>query len=126
MKSRRRAIALAALAIPATILALSTPAQASSMVNGRVMARLGLNVHSGSPTGPVIDTMPYNSTAQIYCWVGGPAITGPYGTTSVWDAINGYTTPSGQNYLFCCGREVFSSDAWLDTGSDTSKMVPHC
>lgn len=126
MKPRPGTVVLAALAVPATILALSTPADAASMVNGRVMATLGLNVRSGSPTGVVIDTMPYNSTAQTYCWVSGPAVTGPYGTTSVWDAINGYTTPWGENIVFCCGTKVFSSDAWLDTGGDTSKMVPHC
>jgi uncharacterized protein YraI len=90
------------------------------------MAQLGLNVHSGSPTGQVIDTMPFDSTAQIYCWVSGPAVTGPYGTTSVWDALDGYTTPSGQRYAFSGGTKVFSSDAWLDTGGDTSKMVAHC
>lgn len=128
MSSKRRVAALAmgaALACGVTLAATST-AQAAAFVDGRVAATAGLNVRSGSPTGPVIDTMPYNSIAQLYCWVSGPAITGPWGTTSVWDAVNGYTTPWGQNVVYGAGPKVFSSDAWLDTGGDTSKMLPHC
>jgi hypothetical protein len=120
---RRASIAGAVLAVPAIALAISVPAEAASSVNGRVMAQLGLNVHSGSPTGQAIDTMPYNSTAQIYCWVSGPSETGPYGSTSVWDALDGYTTPSGQSVVFGAGAKAFSSDAWLDTGGDTSTMA---
>jgi hypothetical protein len=123
---RRASIAGVVLAIPAIALAFSVPAQAASSVNGRVMAQLGLNVHSGSPTGQVIDTMPYDSTAVIYCWVSGPSETGPYGSTTVWDALDGYTTPSGQSVVYGAGPKAFSSDAWLDTGGDTSTMVKHC
>lgn len=102
------------------------PATEVNPINGRVDAQYGLNVHSGTPTGPVIGTMPYGSTAQLYCWVSGPAETGPGGTTSVWDEVGSYTTPSGTNYAYAGGGYTFSSDAWLDTGGDTSKMLPHC
>lgn len=128
MSSKKRVAALAATAALAggITVAAASAAQAASFVYGTVAATAGLNVHSGSPTGPVIDTMPYNSTAQLYCWVYGPAITGPWGTTSVWDAVAGYTTPWGQNVVYGAGTKVFSSDAWLNTGGDTSKMLPHC
>lgn len=128
MGSKRRVAGLATAVAVATgvTLATTSAAQAASFVNGRVAATAGLNVRSGSPTGPVIDVMPYNSIAQLYCWVYGPAVTGPWGTTSVWDAVNGYTTPWGENVAYGAGPKVFSSDAWLDTGGDTSKMLPHC
>lgn len=128
MRTNRRIAALTAVSALAggIALAATSPAQAATFVYGRVAATAGLNIRSGSPTGPVIDTMPYNSTAQLYCWVYGPPITGPWGTTSVWDAVNGYTTPWGENVVFGAGAKVFSSDAWLNTGGDTSKMLPHC
>lgn len=117
--------ALIATACVTTTVAAAGTSQAEGLINGKVNARLGLNVHSGSPTGAVIDTMPYNTTVQVWCWVSGPAVTGPFGTTTVWDAVNSYTTPSGQNVAFV-GGTVFSSDAWINTGGDTSKMLPHC
>jgi hypothetical protein len=125
MRNRTRAAGLA-LAGVAALVAVPASAQAAGQVNGRVAATAGLNVRSGSPTGVVIDVMPYNSVARLYCWVSGPAINGPWGTTSVWDAVDGYTTPWGENVVYGAGPHVFSSDAWLDTGGDTSKMLPHC
>ncbi|MEZ0070149.1 uncharacterized protein YraI [Streptacidiphilus sp. MAP12-20] len=125
-----KSIAVACLAITAAtgvILGATGAAQAAeTFVHGTVDATRGLNVRSGSPTGAVIDTMPYNSNADLYCWVSGPAVTGPFGTTTVWDAVNDYTTPGGQSIAYVGGTRVFSSDAWLNTGGDTSKMLPHC
>jgi uncharacterized protein YraI len=126
-----KSIATASLAVTAalaaaTLGAAGTAQAAESIIHGTVDARLGLNVHSGSPTGAVIDTMPYNSNAVLYCWVTGPAVTGPFGTTTVWDAVDSYTTASGQSVAFVGDSRVFSSDAWLNTGGDTSKMLPHC
>jgi len=118
------ALAAAAAAVP---IAVAGPAQAAEkIITGTVAAGLGLNVHSGSPTGTVIDIMPNGSTARLSCWVSGPSVTGPWGATSVWDAVEGYTTPSGQNIDFVGGTHVFSADAWINTGGDTSKMLPHC
>lgn len=125
MSIRMRTAALT-LAAVAALIALPASAQAAGEVNGTVAATAGLNVHSGSPTGPVIDVMPYQSVARLYCWVYGPTITGPWGSTSVWDAVAGYTTPWGQNVVYGPGPHPFSSDAWLNTGGDTSTMLPHC
>lgn len=128
MSSKKRIAALAtAAALAAGIpVAAATAAQAATYVYGTVAATAGLNLHSGSPTGTVIGAMPYQSTAQLYCWVYGPAITGPWGTTSVWDAVASYTPPGSWTVVFGPGTKVFSSDAWLNTGGDTSKMLPHC
>lgn len=116
--------ALAATAAPSTA---SPSVVGQVFVNGTVAAQLGLNVRSDSPTGAVVDTMPYNSTALLSCWVSGPSVTGPWGATSVWDAVESYTTPSGSNVaLSDPGHYALASDAWLNTGGDTSKMLPHC
>jgi uncharacterized protein YraI len=125
----RRALVVAGIAASCAIPALAASASTAD-INGTVEAGAGLNVHSGSPTGAVIDTMPGGSTARIYCWQSGPTVSATWGgrtwTTSVWDAVDGYTTPSGQNVDFTAGTKVFASDAWIDTGGDTSKLVAHC
>jgi hypothetical protein len=96
-------------------------------ISGRVDAPAGLNVHSGSPTGLVIGAMPDNSIALLNCWVSGPAVTGPGGTTTVWDSVESYTTPWGTSVTYVgAGGPALASDAWLDTGGDTSTMLPHC
>jgi hypothetical protein len=129
---QRSGIILAATATAlAVAAAAATPAGAvSDEITGTVEAGLGLNVHSGSPGGAVIDTMPGGSVLRTYCWTTGPTISASWGgstwTTSVWDAIDGYTTPSGQDIEFVGGTKVFASDAWINTGGDTSTMVRHC
>lgn len=124
-----RAAVLFGAVAASVVLALPASA-ASAEITGTVEAGAGLNVHSGSPTGTVIDTMPGGSTARIYCWESGPTVSATWGgetwTTSVWDAIDGYTTPSGQNVDYGAGTKAFSSDAWINTGGDTSKLVGHC
>ncbi|HEV3172957.1 MAG TPA: hypothetical protein VGZ32_21605 [Actinocrinis sp.] len=91
-------------------------------IDRRVDAPAGWGVHSGSPTEPVIDAMPHDSVAQLSCWVYGPPVTGPGGTTSVWAAVTDYTTPWGMNIAYAGGGRALSSDA----GGDTSTMLPQC
>lgn len=133
MHRPRTTALLAALGALATATALAAgPAAASerptvaTAVTGTVDASLGLNLHSASPTGAVIGAMPYGTRAHITCWTPGPQVTGPYGATTVWDAVDEYTTPSGETYVFTPGPRVYASDAWIDTGGDTSRMVPRC
>ncbi len=71
----------------------------------------GVSGHTGPDnayaTGP---TRPMNSSVTIACYVDGQPITGPYGTTTIWDlADDGY----------------FYTDAWLYTGSNGA-VVRHC
>lgn len=125
----RRSVAVLG-AVAGCVLMAALPAEAAAEVTGTVEAGAGLWLHSGSPYGGRIGTMPGGSVARIYCWTSGPSTSATWGghtwTTSVWDAIDGYTTPSGQNIAFTPGAKVFSSDAWINTNADTSTLVRPC
>jgi hypothetical protein len=82
------------------------------MSDGIVIADPGVNVRPGAPTlGPdmsrVIGTIPYGTDVQIDCVVNGPAETGPFGTTTLWDRVPGYQGNDPAAWV---------SDAWLNTG----------
>ncbi|MER7464159.1 SH3 domain-containing protein [Streptomyces sp. NPDC097981] len=63
-----------------------------------------VNVRSGPGTGySVIDTLPYGATVTIRCQCDGTTVSGPYGTTDIWD---------------CIGNGRFVSDAYVKTGTD--------
>jgi hypothetical protein len=55
----------------------------------------------------VIGTIPYGTDVQIDCVVNGPAVTGPFGTTTLWDRVPGYQGNDPAAWV---------SDAWLNTG----------
>ncbi len=70
-----------------------------------------LNVRSGPGTGyPIVKILPEGSRVAIHCQTPGTRVTGPYGTTSIWDNIAG-----GQ----------YVSDAYINTGSD-GYIRPRC
>jgi hypothetical protein len=80
--------------------------------DGIVIAYPAVNVRPGAPTlGPdmsrVIGTIPYGTDVQIDCVVNGPAVTGPFGTTTLWDRVPGYQGNDPAAWV---------SDAWLNTG----------
>ncbi|MFI6147347.1 SH3 domain-containing protein [Streptomyces sp. NPDC051109] len=63
-----------------------------------------VNVRSGPGTNySVIDTLPYGASVTIRCQCDGTTVSGPYGTTDIWD---------------CIGNGRFVSDAYVKTGSD--------
>ncbi|MFK4184983.1 SH3 domain-containing protein [Streptomyces sparsogenes] len=63
-----------------------------------------VNVRSGpSTTNKLIKVLPYNTRVPIRCQRRGQKISGPYGTTDIWDSI-----APGQ----------YVSDAYVKTGSD--------
>ncbi|MGC0330376.1 uncharacterized protein YraI [Streptomyces sp. SAI-170] len=63
-----------------------------------------LNVRSGPGTGyRIVRVLPEGSKVPIYCQCPGTRVTGPYGTSSLWDNI------SNGEYV---------SDAYVNTGSD--------
>ncbi|MFI1210580.1 SH3 domain-containing protein [Streptomyces sp. NPDC020802] len=84
----------------------SAPA-ASAAVNQRyysVAPGYSVNVRSGPSTSySIIRTLPVGAKVPIYCQTPGETITGPYGTTKIWDNID-----NGQ----------YISDAYVQTGSD--------
>ncbi|MBC2908123.1 SH3 domain-containing protein [Streptomyces cupreus] len=63
-----------------------------------------LNVRSGPGTGySIVRVLPEGSRVTIYCQTPGTTVTGPYGTSKIWDNIS-----NGE----------FVSDAYVNTGSD--------
>lgn len=70
-----------------------------------------LNVRSGPGTGySVVRVLPAGTRVAITCQRPGEWVTGPYGTSNVWDNIG-----SGQ----------YVSDAYILTGSD-GYVAPRC
>ncbi|MEW2137702.1 peptidase [Streptomyces sp. NPDC005409] len=63
-----------------------------------------VNVRSGPGTQySIMKVLPYDATVGIRCQCPGTTISGPYGTTDIWD---------------CIGNGLFVSDAYVRTGSD--------
>jgi uncharacterized protein YraI len=70
-----------------------------------------LNVRSGPGTSyPIITVLPEGSRVAILCQTPGTTVTGPYGTSNIWDCV-----VNGQ----------YVSDAYVDTGSD-GYIRPRC
>ncbi|WP_411761985.1 SH3 domain-containing protein [Streptomyces tunisiensis] len=63
-----------------------------------------LNVRSGPGTGyAVVDVLAEGARVRINCQTPGTWVTGPYGTSNIWDNI---------------GNGQYVSDAYVRTGSD--------
>jgi len=70
-----------------------------------------LNVRSGPGTQySIVRILPEGAKVPIYCQTPGTWVSGPYGTTNIWDNID-----DGQ----------FVSDAYVLTGSD-GYVAPRC
>lgn len=70
-----------------------------------------LNVRSGPGTSyPIVKVLPEGTRVPIFCQSPGTSVTGPYGTSKIWDNI-----ANGQ----------FVSDAYVRTGSD-GYVAPRC
>lgn len=63
-----------------------------------------VNVRSGPGTSyAIVKVLPYDAVVTIRCQCAGTTVSGPYGTTNIWD---------------CIGNGLFVSDAYVKTGSD--------
>ncbi|MFJ8660985.1 SH3 domain-containing protein [Streptomyces sp. NPDC093795] len=70
-----------------------------------------VNVRSGPSTQyPVVRVLPLDTTVAIHCQKYGEWISGPYGTTRIWDNI---------------APGEYISDAYVRTGSD-GFVAPRC
>ncbi|MEU6076789.1 N-acetylmuramoyl-L-alanine amidase [Micromonospora sp. NPDC047074] len=88
--------------------------QQTGVGSGTVDAEgLGLNVRSGPGTGyGIVGSVTDGTTVSIYCQAVGTTVTGPHGTTNVWDRI---------------GTNRYVSDAYVLTGHDGFiPGVPRC
>ncbi|MGB7962249.1 MAG: cutinase family protein [Propionicimonas sp.] len=81
---------------------------------GKVLASPCLNFRSGpGAANPLIGCIPLATIIPVQCTAQGNAVTGPYGTETIWDrTIYG-------------GKTGFVSDAWVYTGSNNA-VVPSC
>ncbi|MFI8069908.1 hypothetical protein ACIF85_14125 [Streptomyces sp. NPDC086033] len=79
-------------------------AEATTMRYYPVAPGYQLNVRSGPGTSySVVRVLPEGSMVPIYCQAPGTSVTGPYGTSNIWDNIS-----NGQ----------YVSDTYVKTGSD--------
>ncbi|MFB9466938.1 SH3 domain-containing protein [Streptomyces cinereospinus] len=70
-----------------------------------------LNVRSGPGTSyRIVRVLPEGTTVPIYCQRPGDTVTGPYGTTNLWD---------------CIANSQYVSDAYVRTGTD-GYVAPRC
>ncbi|MFF9869166.1 SH3 domain-containing protein [Streptomyces sp. NPDC013953] len=84
---------------------------AADVVRYPVAPGYRVNVRSGPGTQyRIVRTLAYNVKVPVYCQKPGERITGPYGTTALWDNI-----ADGE----------FVSDAYVNTGSD-GYVAPRC
>jgi uncharacterized protein YraI len=137
MIKNRKIAYRAAVAVAALGLMLMTSEAAHADVAGTTAASPDLNIRlatggAGSDilNSPIAGSVPYGSTVHIVCAWNFANIDGPWGWTTVWDAIDYYTTPDGvQHWVNPSDHgwdDNFVSDAWVNTGGDTSTMVPAC
>lgn len=94
--------------------AVTTTAAASATAALRyysVAPGVRLNVRSGASTNyPITRVLPEGAKVPIFCQTPGQSITGPYGTSNIWDNID-----NGE----------YVSDAYVLTGSD-GYVAPRC
>ncbi|WP_055626922.1 SH3 domain-containing protein [Streptomyces hirsutus] len=84
--------------------AVTTTAAAAAVRYYPVAPGVQLNVRSGPGTSyGIVRTLPVGAQVPIYCQTPGTTVTGPYGTSNIWDNIS-----NGQ----------YVSDAYVKTGSD--------
>ncbi|MFH9576166.1 SH3 domain-containing protein [Streptomyces sp. NPDC017230] len=91
----------------------TTAAAVTAMAVGSYPVAPGyrLNVRSGPGTGySVVRALPEGASVRINCQTPGTRVSGPYGTSNIWDNIG-----SGQ----------YVSDAYIRTGSD-GYVAPRC
>ncbi|MFI9824942.1 SH3 domain-containing protein [Streptomyces sp. NPDC052013] len=103
MTLRRRRSVLLGAATGAFLMVLGTAAEAAVRYYP-VAPGVQVNVRSGPGTNyNIVRVLPAGASVPIYCQTPGTTVTGPYGTSNIWDNI------SNGEYV---------SDAYVKTGSD--------
>ncbi|MGW2937378.1 SH3 domain-containing protein [Streptomyces sp. NPDC001156] len=79
-------------------------ATAAALRSYSVAPGVRLNVRSGPGTGySIVRVLPEGAKVAIFCQTPGTTVTGPYGTSNIWDNV---------------GNGEYVSDAYVNTGSD--------
>lgn len=107
-RAAARLLAIAALAVAGVV---GTAASASANSGGTVNTGGGnANLRSGPGTNySIVGSIADGSAVSVYCIGYGTSITGPFGTTTVWDEIGG-------------GRWI--TDAFVNTGTNAPIAMP--
>ena len=112
IQSLRTIVLMSVACLLATTVSLTSPNVAEA-ATGRVITTNGtpIYVRSGpSSSASVIGSLPQGATVSFSCYLNGDAVTGPYGTETIWNRLD-----SGG----------FVSDSWLSTNSN-GPIVPLC
>ena len=88
------------------------PPQTGSTSQGTMLTDLNYRDGPGNPY-PILGTIPNGTTLTIECTLNSYSVSGPYGSSNVWDRVTWQ------------GRQVFVTDAWVYTGT-SSAVAPAC
>ncbi|MFC5214192.1 hypothetical protein [Streptomyces coerulescens] len=113
MTSRRRGSVLFAAAAGALLMVVGSAATADAAALRYYDTAPGyrINVRTGPGTQyPVRQVLPEGAKVPIFCQTPGMTVTGPYGTSNIWDNID---------------DGLFVSDTYVQTGSD-GYVRPRC
>ncbi|WP_328372052.1 hypothetical protein OG800_22730 [Streptomyces sp. NBC_00445] len=91
-------------ATAAFLMALTPVAESATLRYYPVAEDVRLNVRRGPGTNfAVVRVLPEGARVPIFCQTPGTTVTGPYGTSNIWDNI---------------ANGEFVADAYVNTGSD--------
>ncbi|NMI60039.1 hypothetical protein HEP83_32170 [Streptomyces sp. RLA2-12] len=108
---RRRSMLAGGLAATVMLVVGAASEAAAATRTYPIAPGYSVNVRSGPGIHySVVRTLVPGSSVPIYCQAPGETVTGPYGTSNVWDNI-----ANGQ----------FVADAYVNTGSD-GYIAPRC
>ncbi|MGW2567727.1 SH3 domain-containing protein [Streptomyces sp. NPDC001537] len=113
MTSRRRRSVLFAGAAGALLMVMGSAATANAATVRfyDVAPGVRLNVRSGPGTQySIVRILPEGAKVPIYCQTPGTSVSGPYGTSNIWDNID---------------DNQFVSDTYVYTGTD-GYVAPRC
>ena len=108
----RRSVLLAGAATGAFLMVAGTATAANATLRYYPTAPgYSVNVRSGPGTSyKIIRALPEGTNVPIFCQTPGETISGPYGTTNIWDNV---------------GNGEYVSDSYVKTGSD-GYVAAHC
>jgi uncharacterized protein YraI len=94
-----------------TAITATAAASAATVRYYSIAPGVRLNVRSGPGTSySIVDVLPEGTKVAILCQTPGTTVTGPYGTSNIWD---------------CIANGKYVSDAYVQTGSD-GYIRPRC
>ncbi|MFD7607612.1 SH3 domain-containing protein [Streptomyces mirabilis] len=109
----RRSATFAGAAAGAFLMVMGSPAAASAdgVTTYPIAPGYSVNVRSGPGTGySIVKVLPTGSKVPVFCQRPGETVSGPYGTSNIWDNI---------------ANGEYVADVYVKTGSD-GYIAPRC